>query len=223
MKSARILTVAALLLVPAVTSAQQVVLTLQNGRVSLDAKNVPVRQILSEWARIGGVMIVNGDKIIGPPVTLQLPDVPERQALDILLRGVSGYMLGVRPPGSIGASMFDRILIMATSVAPRPPMPAAAASPRTTPYQQSVENFPDGVPDGRDTTPDVARRPIAPSIIRPLISGMPPENPQQEGSQPPSTASPTAANPFGLPSGSGLPGVIAPVPQQPVPQDSNRR
>ena len=107
----------------------QAPLTLQisGGRVTLHAQNVPVRTILAEWARLGGATIVNGDRIAGAPVTLELEGVSERQALDIILRGVSGYMLAAREPGASGASMYDRIMILPTSVAPRNPPPTAAA------------------------------------------------------------------------------------------------
>ena len=46
-------------------------------------------------------------------------DVPERQALDIVLRGVSGYVARGARAGRTGASTFDRIMILPTSVAPR--------------------------------------------------------------------------------------------------------
>ena len=116
-----------LLLAPHV-HGQQMKLEIRNGRVSLDAQNVPVRQILAEWARVGGAKVVNGEKVAGAPVTLQFNEVPERQALDIILRSVSGYMLAARQPGSVGASAFDRILILPTSAGPRNNAPAAAAA-----------------------------------------------------------------------------------------------
>ena len=45
-------------------------LTLQNGRVSIVAKDATVRQILTEWARVGKTQILNVDKIPGAPLTL---------------------------------------------------------------------------------------------------------------------------------------------------------
>src|SRR5215468_5823089 len=98
-------------------------LEIANGRVTLHAQNVPVRAILAEWSRLGGAKIVNGDGVAGAPVTLDLEGVPERQALDIVLRGVSGYVLAARQPGQPGASVYDRIMILPTSVAPRNPSP----------------------------------------------------------------------------------------------------
>jgi len=124
--------VAALAFLPERANAQQMKLQLENGRVTLEAQNVPVRQILAEWARVGGAKIVNGEKVAGAPLTLQLNGVPERQALDIILRNVSGYMLAARQAGTTGVSAFDRILILATSSAPHnaaAPAPGGFANP----------------------------------------------------------------------------------------------
>src|SRR5215468_3209396 len=119
-----VLTVAFAGLAAIAVAQQPLRLQMAGGRVTLHAQNVPIRTILAEWSRLGGAKIVNGEGVVGAPVTLDLENVPERQALDILLRGVSGYMLAARNAGSSGASMFDRIMILPTSVAP----PAAAGS-----------------------------------------------------------------------------------------------
>ena len=105
--------------------AQQLTLHIDSGRVTLDAVNVPARQILAEWARIGGTKVVGAEKITGGPLTLRLVDMPERQALDIILRNVAGFMAAPRQASAVpGASAYDRILIMATSSVV-PPQPAA--------------------------------------------------------------------------------------------------
>ena len=92
---------------------------MQDGRVTLEANAVPVRQILAEWARVGGTKIVGGDKITGAPVTLKLVDMPERQALDIILRNVAGFMAAPRlATAAPGASAYDRIMILATTQRP---------------------------------------------------------------------------------------------------------
>src|SRR5689334_24003200 len=109
--------------------AQQTIkLEFNNGRVSLNAQNAPLRAILAEWARLGGATIVGGDRVAGGPVTLELIAVPERQALDTLLRTVAAYMLAPRRAGTVGSSTFDRILILPTSAAPRNPAPTPAAN-----------------------------------------------------------------------------------------------
>lgn len=128
--SAFLAAIVAVALLPARADAQNLKLQIQDGRVTLEAHNVPARQILAEWARIGGAKIVNGEKVVGAPLTLQLQSTPEREALDIILRGVSGYMLAARQEGT-GVSAFDRIMILPTSSAPRnaggTPAGAAAA------------------------------------------------------------------------------------------------
>jgi hypothetical protein len=110
------------LLAFALPAEAQLTLQISNGRVTLDAVNVPARQILAEWARIGGTKIVGGEKVTGTPLTLKLADVPENQALDIILRNVAGFMAAPRQASAApGASRYDRILIMATSTPPAPP------------------------------------------------------------------------------------------------------
>ncbi len=119
--------VALVLLSALPAQAQQLTLQINSGRVSLDAVNVPARQILAEWSRIGGTKVVGAEKITGTPLTLKLVDMPERQALDIILRNVAGFMAAPRQASALpGASAYDRILIMATSSVV-PAQPAAAA------------------------------------------------------------------------------------------------
>ena len=120
---------------PAGAQAPGVKLQFNAGQVSLSAQNAPIRTILAEWARLGGVTIVNGDRVAGPPVTLELSRVSERQALDIVLRNVAGYMIAPRPATSKGASTFDRIVILPTSVAPRAPAPGPANAGNAGPRQ----------------------------------------------------------------------------------------
>ncbi len=121
---------AAVLLYCAVpASAQAVKLRFHDGLVTLSTHNAPLRAILSEWARQGGTTIVNGERVTSPPLTLELNAVPERQALDVLLRSVSGYMLAPRPTGTPGAAVFDRIMILPTSTAPTNPPPAGRGFP----------------------------------------------------------------------------------------------
>jgi hypothetical protein len=116
----------ALLVAFALPAEAQLTLQISDGRVTLDANNVPARQILAEWARIGGTKIVGGDKVTGTPLTIKLVDMPEKQALDIILRNVAGFMAAPRLASAApGASAYDRILIMATSSTPAPP-PASA-------------------------------------------------------------------------------------------------
>lgn len=198
--------------------AQQLTLKMHEGRVSVTAVNVPLRQVLTEWARVGGVTIVNADKVSGPLVTLTLPDVTERQALDALLRGVSGYMLAARPAGRPGASAYDRILILPTSAAP-PPVRASGPSPRPVPAQpMPMQNDGDDASSMDDTEPPVVvnsgyARPFPAGGANVQPQGFPPVQGQNGGTPRTGTPAPTGpTNPFGRPAGSGAPGVITPVP-----------
>lgn len=217
---------------------------ISGGLVTLHAENVPVQTILTEWSRLGGAKIIGGDRIAGAPLTLDLERVPERQALDIILRGVSGYMLAAREPGAAGASMYDRIMILPTSAAPRNPTPPAVAGPvypgapagvvrPITPRQadDQAENDTDiapvnpgydGVPLGRPVPmprpvgmPAVPGVPVAAPVFVPPVVINPNDDQPQLPTQPPPGTVPTPANPFGLPAGSSTrPGVITPVPPQ---------
>jgi hypothetical protein len=209
-------------------SAQQPLqLQISNGHVTLHAQNVPVRQILAEWARLGGTTIINGDRVTAPPVTLDLQNVPERQALDIILRGVSGYVLGARPELLPGFSAIDRIIILVSSNVTRPaPTPSFTNGPATRIPQPQVEtNDPEEnpvvdvpPPAPRGVPRPFIRRPPTP-LPQPLPADEPSvtapdgvDTPQQE--EPQGAVAPTANNPFGVPAGtSATPGVITPVPQ----------
>jgi hypothetical protein len=116
----------ALLIALAAPAHAQVRLSIANGRVTLFAQNVTVKEILAEWARVGQTTIVNAEKLAGPPVTIELDNVPEAQALDSVLRSAAGYVMAPRAPGAPGASVYDRILILASS---RPPAVVATPPP----------------------------------------------------------------------------------------------
>lgn len=135
--------------------AQPVTLSMRNGLVTLNATNVPVRQILAEWARVGRVAVINGEKVAGTPVTLQLAGVPERQALDILLRGAAGYLASARPgTPDPSQALFDKVVILATSVAPAAPPPGPAGGANRQPVFQPGPQVPDP-DDGFDEDPDL--------------------------------------------------------------------
>jgi hypothetical protein len=106
-----------------------------NGRVTVDANATPVRTILTEWGKIGGTKIVGAERISGAPLTVKLINVPEAKALETILRSVAGYMAAPRHAGA-GASMYDRIMVLAVSAAPAPA--AASNTARPTPQQPNA-------------------------------------------------------------------------------------
>lgn len=216
---------------------QPLSLAIQNGRVTLHAQNVGLRQILAEWARVGGATIVNADRIVGAPVSLDLKDVPERQALDILLRGVAGYVLGARPNPSPATSSIDRILILATSNAPTTAAAPAAPGPNTTFPRPPFANGPgarfpqprvtrvapeENPPGDADQAPPDSGNPVVPRRIELPTFGNEPsviEGDRDEVADPgvnqtPGLVTIGPANPQGVPPGaSATPGTVVPLPR----------
>ncbi len=221
-------------LIPAtIAQGQEVSLTMRDGIVTLDAKAASVPQILKEWARIGGVHVVNGDKVPGVPITVQLAGTAERDALAVILRGASGYVLAARSDAGKGAAIFDRILILPTSspvsAAPpprlqpmvgRPPVrrvaPMPAGAPPFVGENQTEESASDGIADVESP----GLRPIQPGVEMPFVpqEGVPPAaggmnviSPLETAAQ---TSAPTAGRNlfFNGAVGSGQPGAISPPP-----------
>jgi hypothetical protein len=208
-------------LVAASTASAQVQLTMQDGRVSLIAKDATVRQILTEWARVGQTKIVNMERVPGGPITLELNNVTEAQALDVLLRALSGYITAPRPVDVANLSHFDRIIIMPTLAAARPatlsaPPPVFQQTPQFTP--QPADDADDDRPAPNVPVPGAPRGPVfntfpQPQTTNPQTSSQPgPAMPQQApaGQQTPSgQPSPTPMAPYG---GVAVPGMVAPPP-----------
>lgn len=119
----------ALLSVTVPAHAAGLQLSIQDGRVTLDAQDVTIRQILTEWARVGKTRIVNIERLSGATVTMRLDGVPERQALDIVLRAVPGYVAAPREIILGNASMYHTILIMPTTTAVADIRPASPGAP----------------------------------------------------------------------------------------------
>jgi hypothetical protein len=204
-------------------------LTIDNGRVTLIATDVPLRQILDEWARVGKTTIVNGDKLTGPPLTLQLVDRPEREVLDVLLRSASGYIVAQRQVSVPGASVFDKVMILPVS---RGPVGVAANTP-PTPFnnrQPMMQQAPVPVPDDDDppveqpqvmppgmVVPGGVQNPIQipPGQQAPVTAPRPGFLPAPPVGQPNPYVQPNVpgAQPT-VPGGAPVPGIQSPVPGQ---------
>ena len=151
----RVLLCVSLLVVLAIpASAGELRLEIADGFVTLVATDTPLRQILAEWARVGGTRIVNAERVTGGPVTIQLDRAPEQQALAVLLRSVAGYLAAPRRAGAPGASLYESVMILPTSTAPAAaPAAATARGPanplvRPVPPQMEMLGLPQEVPDG---------------------------------------------------------------------------
>jgi hypothetical protein len=207
-------------------------LVFADGTVSVDAQDVTIRQILTEWSRLGKTRIVNLERVTSAPLTLKLENVPENIALDTILRAVPGYMAAPRSAYLANASVYDRILIMATTtaVAARPGAPAAFQPPNAFPPAQSpnitqlrgpgsltpgVLPEPAEVPDPQDD-PAIAAAAAAGLITVPApnsgatFTGMRPL--VDPNAPPPAAAAPAPSNPWNVPVGASRPGLAPPPP-----------
>jgi hypothetical protein len=139
-RGASVVVAAVCLLAPARASAD-VSVTLANGHATIVARNATLRQVLAEWARVGGTRVVNLERVGGAPDSYELRNIPEAKALATILRSVAGYIAAPRPATSNGASIYDRILILPTSVAS--PAPAGPVRAGPTPAAPVYEPPPD--------------------------------------------------------------------------------
>lgn len=198
----------------------------EDGRVTLSARNAPLRTILAEWSRVGGSRIVNAERIAGQPLSLELTDVAERDALTVLLRSVSGYIVAPRVGQVAGRSSFDRIFILPTS-APVRATPATAST--QTPAMNPIVFVPGTPDDGADATdglPPTAPAPRDPQQIQQQLreaaeraAALRDATEVDEAAEEPDTPAPgrrttAPASPFGGVQGSTRPGEITPAPQQ---------
>ena len=222
-----VLVVAALAVVTVVSTASaEVQLAIQNGRVTLVAKDATVRQILTEWVRIGQTKIVNLERIPGGPQTIELRDVSEQQALKVLLRSVSGYVAAPRVTPAANASLFDRIIVMPTVAVP--PSPVSAAPPAAFATFQQPQPPPGGDDERGDASPQPQPGNRGPVFVfqPPPGVNLPPQQPQNVPNLPgqfdrpnvpvaPPTASFPGAPTTPAPIGVSTPGMMVPVPAQP--------
>lgn len=179
-------------------AAGELKLSMANGRATLMATDVPVRQILAEWARVGETKVVNGERVLGPNLTLQMVDRPEREVLDAVLRTAAGYVAAPRPAAVAHLSVYDRILILPTSQAPAY-NPASMSTPTFNPPPRSMP-MPVVVDD------DPVEQPNA---LPPGAMAMPPGAVQQQ--RPPTQTAP------GMPQTLPRPGMLP----QPAPGTQN--
>lgn len=211
---------------PAASVADTVDLTMQDGRVTLRANGATLQQILAEWARVGQTHIENLDSVSGLPLMLELRDVSEAEAIAVLLRTVSGYMVAPRAEAMAGASTFDRILILASSTAPTggavaasaPPMPGYGGGgpsgyPPATPTMPPVEQVDSGAqPTNEASAPETSFDYANPQSFRAFQGG---------GTTPPAAA--PSVPTFQPSSGTSAPrpGMVVAPPEPPAPTFRN--
>jgi hypothetical protein len=183
---------------------------MHDGLVTIVAKEATVRQILAEWARVGQTTIVNAERIAGGPQNIELSEVPEKQALDIILRSVNGYLAAPRATIDRNASRFDRVVVLPGTTQPRS-LTASSAPPPALP--QPRFQLPPAPQDILDQVN--SNLPVDPNQRQPVVNQFTPPMPavQPDGVRP-------AASPFAAPTppvGTAAPGMVLPPPPAPAP------
>jgi hypothetical protein len=211
-------------------------LSIQDGRVSIDAQEVTIRQILAEWARVGQTRIVNLERLGGGPLSIKFDGVPERQALDIILRNVPGYIAAPRATLIGHASMYETILIMATTTAVaavRPPTPGYAGMPgpgaNVTQLRQGMPMTPGVLPEPMDPAADQQNDPAIAAAAAAGLIAMPAQmpgpsmgpaplmmpggvpQPQPQPANTPAAPAASPSNPWNAPIGTPQPSLAPPA------------
>lgn len=193
------------------SSAGQVQLAIHGGLVTLDAKDATLREIFAEWARVGQTRIVNSESVIGGPVTLLMTDVPERRALETLLRSVAGYVAAPRPVPQPALSTYDRIVLM-PGARPAAVQVAGSPAPVANPYSTNRVQAPQVVLADDPDEPDqgaVVQPPTGFAGQRPGMpgSGVNPYTPAggQLGAPPAQSTLPASSQRPGVPTGPAQP------------------
>jgi len=182
-------------------AAADLTLEIRDGRVTLIARDVSTLQILNEWAKVGNTRILEAERIVGPPVTLEFAGLFEREALDLILRSAAGYVAVPRQSGHPGASVFDRILVLAASNPP--PASRGAASIPVPPATQAFDP-----------------RPSKTLLLPPEFEGEERHEAPMPGQEPRAVPHPDAVRPFSraagaAPTGSSVPGFVIPPADKP--------
>jgi hypothetical protein len=173
------------------------------------------------------------ERIFSGPLTIKLDNVAEDVALDILLRALPGYMAAPRATRLANASVYDRIIIMATtSAAPPANRAAIPAGPAPVGYSPNSPNVtqlraPGTLPGVQPPPPDASNILDDPALAAAAAAGLVPTPapspipgmlnpalriPMVDPAAPatPAAATPPTYNPFNVPTAAKSPGLAPP-------------
>jgi hypothetical protein len=181
-------------------SARKLEITFNDGKVTIIAENVTVRDVLQEWSRKGGSRIVNADRLGGAALPyLEFRDEPEAAVLRSLLRDVPGYGAAPRIAPDAASSTIAAVFILASRS-----VPVSGASSAGAPMVQAPPpSTPQPAPQPLQGSPD--------SEIPPArqIGELPPSTPGGQSN----TNSPNLRSGPGGTVTSTIPGVVIPIPE----------
>jgi hypothetical protein len=186
-------------------AAPPVQIAIRDGRVWLKADGATVADVLREWARVGGTAVVDGERLPRTLVSLHLEAEPEQEALEILLRGVGGFVTVGRAASRLdtGASRFERIVVV-----PSTAQPAATFAATPAVRAAAVRTEPAAPVPAPVYTASGAQRVIGSDGL--LV-------PDDQEDAPPVRATPTSIPPGFSPPSGPTPGATPPTPAPPAP------
>jgi hypothetical protein len=172
--------------------------TFLNGRVTVTAANASATDILAEWSRVGRTAISGETRLSPQPLTFQLSDVDEEQALARIIGSDYGFGGVVKPSVVPGTSQFARLTFApaphAGSSNPPPPEPESIFD-YTRPRNSGADPL-----VGIDLTKQSAREPSAepeksfeysvPARVREAMERRPDDAPSASPAPPPAPDTP---------------------------------
>lgn len=197
------------------TVEAQLDIAFDEGRVTLVARDVALDAILDEWSAAGSTRFVDATGLPSDRIHLELEDVPEADALRILLRDISGYVAAPRLDPNAGRSRFDRVILMTTS----PAAQNVNNRPRRQPYPSAARAFPPAQRSPRtvqNTIGTTAADPVAERRALDRLRDLLPSPPEAQ-SQNRSDANQASRTPLEGPSTAPRPGMVIESPADAAP------
>jgi len=104
---------------PNTAAARNPILQFHDGLVTLVARDVTVRAILSQWGRTGRATVVTAKKWKGLRLRCNSSTCRSVTRWRFCCANAGGYLLAARHDFQPGASVFDRIVVVASSARPQ--------------------------------------------------------------------------------------------------------
>jgi hypothetical protein len=176
---------------PAAPPVRKLQIAFSGSNVTLIAQNVSLPEILSEWQRRSGCVIVNADRLSRAQITIPIvfENQPQKKVLEALLRPAAGFFLSPRTEGRPGATDFELVYILATS-SPTPSGYGGVGTyqaPIATVESPEIPPIPAPPPQQQQPPAPAANQPgSAPGVfITPIPAATTPTIPGRGGTPPP--------------------------------------
>jgi hypothetical protein len=169
-------------------------ISFEGSNVTLVAANVSLPEILAEWGRLSGCVMVNAERLSRVPIVapIQFENQPQQRVLESLLRPAAGFILGPRKANRPGATDFEMVYILATSTPSQSSYPGlstqAPISTVDAPEVPPIPPPPAPPPMPETQQPPPGSRPTtSPGVYVPQIIAVPPTSTGRGTTPPPTT------------------------------------